>query len=183
LQVLLNAVDRASRPFRSVEKASKALSGNIRNTQDTLRKLNAQASQIDGFRKASAQLAVTRANLKKAKEEASRLSQAFANTANPTAKQTRLMEAAKRAASELQAKENSLRNSVQRQRGALESAGISTRNLAAEQRRLRASSQEANATLARQREELARLNRQQQRRENSRRRFPGNPARRRHYPK
>ncbi|CAM3932578.1 phage tail tape measure protein [Rahnella bruchi] len=171
LQVLLNAVDRASRPFRSVEKASKALSGNIRNTQDTLRNLNAQASQIDGFRKASAQLAVTRASLKKAKEEASRLSQAFANTANPTAKQTRLMEAAKRAASELQAKENSLRNSVQRQRGALESAGISTRNLAAEQRRLRASSQEANATLARQREELARLNRQQQRRENSRRRF------------
>lgn len=171
LQVLLNAVDRASRPFRSVEKASKALSGNIRNTQDTLRNLNAQASQIDGFRKASAQLAVTRASLKKAKEEASRLSQAFANTANPTAKQTRLMEAAKRAASELQAKENSLRNSVQRQRGALESAGISTRNLAAEQRRLRARSQEANATLARQREELARLNRQQQRRENSRRRF------------
>ncbi|MBU9832496.1 phage tail tape measure protein [Rahnella sp. FC061912-K] len=171
LQVLLNAVDRASRPFRSVEKASKALSGNIRNTQDTLRNLNAQASQIDGFRKASAQLAVTRASLKKAKEEASRLSQAFANTANPTAKQTRLMEAAKRAASELQAKENSLRNSVQRQRSALESAGISTRNLAAEQRRLRASSQEANATLARQREELARLNRQQQRRDNSRRRF------------
>ncbi|MFF6012232.1 phage tail tape measure protein [Rahnella sp. R3(2024)] len=171
LQVLLNAVDRASRPFRSVEKASKALSGNIRNTQDTLRNLNAQASQIDGFRKASAQLAVTRASLKKAKEEASRLSQAFANTANPTAKQTRLMEAAKRAASELQAKENSLRNSVQRQRGALESAGISTRNLAAEQRRLRASSQEANATLARQREVLARLNRQQQRRDNSRRRF------------
>lgn len=171
LQVLLNAVDRASRPFRSVEKASKALSGNIRNTQDTLRNLNAQASQIDGFRKASAQLAVTRASLKKAKEEASRLSQAFANTANPTAKQTRLMEAAKRAASELQAKENSLRNSVQRQRSALESAGISTRNLAAEQRRLRASSQEANATLARQREELARLNRQQQRQDNSRRRF------------
>jgi TP901 family phage tail tape measure protein len=171
LQVLLNAVDRASRPFRSVEKASKALSGNIRNTQDTLRKLNAQASQIEGFRKSSAQLAVTRESLKKAKEEASKLSQAFANTASPTAKQTRLMEAAKRAAGELQAKENSLRVSVQRQRTALESSGIATRTLAAEQRRLKASSQEANTTLERQRQSLARLSQQQQRQASTKRRF------------
>lgn len=163
LQVLLKAVDHATRPFKAIQNASKSLSGDIRSTQDTLRNLNAQAAKIEGFRKSSAQLAVTGQALKKAKEDAERLAVAYRNTAQPTAAQTRLMESAKRAASELQNKHNTLRQSVQRQRQELNAAGISTRNLSAEQRRLQGSTQQANAALLRQRESLARLNQQQQR--------------------
>lgn len=163
LEVLLKAVDHATRPFKAIQNASQSLSGDIRNTQDTLKQLNAQAAKIDGFRKSSAQLAVTGQALKKAKEDAERLAIAYRNTAQPTAAQTRLMESAKRAASELQNKHNTLRQSVQRQRQALDAAGISTRNLSAEQRRLQGSTQQANAALLRQRESLARLNQQQQR--------------------
>lgn len=163
LQVLLKAVDHATRPFKAIQNASKSLSGDIRNTQDTLKQLNAQAAKIDGFRKNSAQLAVTGQALKKAKEDAERLAIAYRNTAQPTAAQTRLMASAKRAASELQNKHNTLRQSVQRQRQELNAAGISTRNLSAEQRRLQTSTQQANAALLRQRESLARLNQQQQR--------------------
>ena len=162
LEVLLKAVDQATRPFKAIQNASKSLSGDIRSTQDSLKALNAQAAKIDGFRKSSAQLAVTGQALKKAKEDAERLAVAYRNTANPTAAQTRLMESAKRAASELQNKHNTLRLSVQRQRQELNAAGISTRNLAAEQRRLHSSTQQANATLLRQRESLARLSQQQQ---------------------
>ena len=42
LEVLLNAVDRASRPLKAIQTASKSLSGYIRNSQKNLRDLNAQ---------------------------------------------------------------------------------------------------------------------------------------------
>ncbi len=51
LQVLLRAVDQASRPFKSIRTASKSLSGDIRDTQKSLRELNGHASRIEGFRK------------------------------------------------------------------------------------------------------------------------------------
>ena len=46
LQVLLKAVDQATRPFKSIQTASKALSGDIRETQKSLRELNGQASSV-----------------------------------------------------------------------------------------------------------------------------------------
>lgn len=171
LQVLLNAVDRATKPLQSIQKASKTLSGDIRKTQADLKLLNDQSGKVDGFKKSSAQLAVTSQKLKEAKEEAARLSMEFKNSANPTAKQTRLMEAAKRAANDLQLKQNGLRVSVQRQRTELESSGISTRKLASEQRRLKAAAQDANTTLDRQRQSLQNLNKRQEQQANSKRRF------------
>ncbi|HHH0866002.1 TPA: phage tail tape measure protein, partial [Yersinia enterocolitica] len=162
LQVLLKAVDQATRPFKAIQTASKSLTGDIRNTQSTIKNLDAQAAKIDGFRKASAQLAVTGQALKKAKEDAAALAIAFKNTEKPTAQQARLMEGAKRAATELQTKYNGLRQSVQRQRDALNADGIATKNLSSEQRRLRSSTAEATAALSRQRQELQRLSQKQE---------------------
>ncbi|EOC0583433.1 phage tail tape measure protein [Cronobacter dublinensis] len=162
LQVFLKAVDQATRPFKHIETASKALSGEIRGTQKTLRELNAQAGKIDGFRKASAQLAVTGQSLEKAKAEAEALATQFRNTQKPTLAQGRAMESAKRAAESLQAKYNSLSQSVARQKDELGKAGISTRNLAAGEQRLKISISETTAQLARQREALARVSAQQE---------------------
>ncbi|EOW1882763.1 phage tail tape measure protein, partial [Yersinia enterocolitica] len=162
LQVLLKAVDQATRPFKAIQTASKSLTGDIRNTQSSIKSLDMQAAKIDGFRKASAQLAVTGQALKKAKEDAAALAIAFKNTEKPTAQQARLMEGAKRAASELQTKYNGLRQSVQRQRDALNADGIATKNLSSEQRRLRSSAAEATVALSRQRQELQRLSLKQE---------------------
>ncbi|ELY5873467.1 phage tail tape measure protein [Cronobacter sakazakii] len=162
LQVFLKAVDQATRPFKHIETASKALSGEIRGTQKTLRELNAQAGKIDGFRKASAQLAVTGQSLQKAKAEAEALATQFRNTQKPTLAQGRAMESAKRAAESLQAKYNSLSQSVARQKDELGKAGIYTRNLAAGEQRLKTSISETTAQLARQREALARVSAQQE---------------------
>ncbi|MEH5074645.1 phage tail tape measure protein [Enterobacter cloacae] len=161
IEVLLNAVDRASRPLKAIQTASKTLAGDIRTSQNSLRDLNAQASRIDGFRKASAQLAVTGQSLDKAKQEAAALAVQFKNTENPTKAQARAMEAAKKSAADLQLKYNGLRQSVQRQRTELAQAGINTRTLSADERRLKSSISETTAQLNRQRDALARVSAQQ----------------------
>ncbi|ELD1739198.1 phage tail tape measure protein [Escherichia coli] len=161
LQVLLKAVDQATRPFKSIQTASKTLSGDIRDTQKSLRELNGQASRIDGFRKASAQLAVTGQELKKAKQEAAALAIQFRNTEQPTRAQAQAMDAARKSAAALQLKHNSLRQAVQRQRQELSQAGINTRTLAADERRLKTSISETTVQLNRQREALARVSAQQ----------------------
>lgn len=161
LQVLLRAVDQASRPFKSIRTASKSLSGDIRETQKSLRELNGQASRIEGFRKTSAQLAVTGQELKKARQEAAALAVQFKNTERPTNAQAKAMEAARKNASELQVKYNSLRLSVQRQRQELSQAGINTRNLAHDERGLKNRISETTAQLNRQRDALARVSAQQ----------------------
>lgn len=161
LQVLLNAVDRASRPFKAIQTESKSLSGSIRDTQKTLKELNAQAGRVEGFRKTSGQLAVTGQALKKAKQEAAELAIQFKATEKPTRAQAQVMESAKRAAAELQLKYNGLRQSVQRQRLELRQAGINTRTLSNDERRLKASLSETTAQLNRQRDALAKVSRQQ----------------------
>ena len=163
LEVLLNAVDKASRPLKAIQTASKSLSGDIRNSQKTLRDLNAQASRVDGFRKVSAQLAVTGQSLAKAKQEAAALAVQFKNTQAPTVAQARALEAARKSAADLQVKYNGLRQSVQRQRSELAQAGINTRTLSADERRLKSSISETTAQLNRQRDALARVGQQQAR--------------------
>ncbi|SET28638.1 phage tail tape measure protein [Kosakonia radicincitans] len=162
LQVLLKAVDQATRPLKSIDKASKELAGGMRTTQTALRELNGQASKIDGFRKTSAQLAVTEQALKKAKDEAAALAIQFKNTEQPTRAQAQAMETARKSAAALQLKHNSLRESVQRQRQELSLAGINTRTLAADERKLKATLSETTSQLNRQREALARVSAQQE---------------------
>lgn len=161
LQVLLKAVDQATRPFKTIQTASKALSGDIRDTQKSLRELNGQASRIDGFRKTSAQLAVTGHALEKAKAEAEALGTQFKNTERPTRAQAQALESAKRSAEGLQKKYNSLTGSVKRQQRELGAVGINTRNLANDEKGLKNRISETTAQLNRQREALVRVSAQQ----------------------
>jgi len=163
LQVLLKAVDQATRPFKAVQNQTKKLSGDIRDTRSNIKALDAQAAKIDGFRKVSGQLAVTQQKLKDAKAEAAALAVQFKNTEKPTTAQARALEKARQAAGELQTKSNSLRLSVQQQREALKAAGISTKTLSSEQQRLKTASAQATVSLNRQKMELQRLGQQQER--------------------
>lgn len=150
IEVLLKAVDQATRPFKHIQTASKSLSGDIRNTQKTLKDLNGQASRIEGFRKTSAQLAVTGQSLNKAKAEAEALATQFKNTERPTREQAKALATAKAAAEGLQTKYNSLTESVKRQQRELGQAGINTRNLTADELRLKGRISETTNQLNRQ---------------------------------
>ena len=171
LQVLLKAVDQATRPLKSIDKASRELAGGIRATQTSLRELNSQASRIEGFRKTSAQLAVTRQALEKAKQEAAALAVQFKNTEQPTRAQAAAMEAARKSAAALQLKHNSLREAVQRQRQALSQAGINTRTLAADERRLKNTISETTSQLDRQRAALGKVSAQKEKLSRVRQRY------------
>ncbi|MBS8740817.1 hypothetical protein KER40_20005 [Escherichia coli] len=47
LQVILNAVDKLTRPFRAAQASSKELAGAIQNTRNSLKELNKQAGRIE----------------------------------------------------------------------------------------------------------------------------------------
>ncbi|MEA9393677.1 phage tail tape measure protein, partial [Acerihabitans sp. TG2] len=116
LQVLLKAVDKATRPFRAVQNASRALAGDIRTTEKSLRSLDQQAGKIDKFRKVKAQLTATGTGLRQARQETAALEHAFTALDNPTAKQIREMDKARRNVAALEEKYRSLRQSVKSQR-------------------------------------------------------------------
>lgn len=150
IEVLLKAVDQATRPFKHIQTASKTLSGDIRNTQKTLKELNGQASRIEGFRKTSAQLAVTGQSLNKAKAEAEALATQFKSTERPTREQAKALATAKAAAEGLQTRYNSLTESVKRQQRELGQAGINTRNLTRDEKSLKGRISETTNQLNRQ---------------------------------
>ena len=161
LQVVLGAVDKLTRPFRSARDSTRELAGTLRDTRNTLKALDAQAGRIDGFRKTRSQLAITANNLKAAREEAARLAVQFTETNKPTAAQARVLEQAKNRASQLQQTYNGLRLSVQRQREALGAAGIDTKKLSQAQRELKSHSDEARAAIDRQQMSLKKLGERQ----------------------
>lgn len=163
LQVILNAVDKLTRPFRSAQASSKELASAVQQSRARLKELDTQAGKIEGFRKASAQLAVTGNSLKAAREEAAKLATQFTATHRPTAAQSRLMEQAKSRVTDLQGKYNGLRQSVQRQRLALNEAGLDTKKLSSAQRELRQNADETRQALDRQMKSLKRLGEQQAR--------------------
>lgn len=161
LQVILNAVDKLTRPFRSAQASSKELATAVQQSRARLKELDTQAGRIDGFRKASAQLAVTGNSLKAAREEAAKLATQFTATSRPTAAQSRLLEQAKSRVTDLQGKYNGLRQSVQRQRLALNEAGLDTKKLSSAQRELLQNADETRQALDRQMKSLKRLGEQQ----------------------
>lgn len=161
LQVVMSAVDKLTRPFKSAQAGTQKLSAALKESKQSLKALNDQASRIDGYRKTRSQLAITANSLKDARAEAARLGEQFAATQRPTAAQSRLFEQAKRRVNDLQQSYNGLRGSVQRQRKALADSGIDTKQLSSAQRKLRTDAQAASQALARQSQELKRLGERQ----------------------
>lgn len=161
LQVILNAVDKLTRPFRSAQASSRELAAVLQTTRNSLKELNKQAARIDEFRKTRSQLAITAKNLNAAREEAAKLATQFTATNRQTAAQAKLFSQAKNRVQELQQTYNGLLGSVQRQRQALKESGIDTKQLSSAQRELRQNADETRLALERQQKSLKRLGEQQ----------------------
>lgn len=163
LQVILNAVDKLTRPFRSAQASSKELAAAIQQSRASLKALDSQAARIDGFRKVRTQLEGAKNDLTAARQKVSELANAFAAASNPTKKQAKELEQAKRRTSQLKDTFDGLQQSAQRQRNELNAAGINTKNLSSAQRTLRQNADEARQALDRQQKSLKRLGEQQAR--------------------
>ncbi len=171
LQVLLEAVDRATRPFNAVRKETEKLSADIQETQDRLDELNAKSAQIEGFRETRKELTLTQQNLKNTRAEAAALAIQLKNTQNPTAEQTQALDKLRQSANALQQKNLQLRQSVQDQRQSLNEAGISTRRLSSERQKLNQQTERTTSTLNAQGESMNLLNQRQDKLNRTRERY------------
>ena len=163
LQVVLSAVDKLTVPFRSAQESNKRLASAVRQSRDSLKTLNQQASQIDGFRKIKQQLTSTQQAYQSATQRVATLAKEIANSENPTKKQLEAFKKAQREAGQLKTKYEQLQQSVQRQRSALQANGISTNQLGQAQRRLNGDIERTTQQLRRQENQLRRSAEQERR--------------------
>ncbi|MGY6370482.1 phage tail tape measure protein [Proteus mirabilis] len=163
LQVILSAVDKLTAPFRSAQESNKRLASAVRQSRDSLKNLNQQASQIDGFRKIKQQLTSTQQAYQSATQRVATLAKEIANSENPTKKQLEAFKKAQREAGQLKTKYEQLQQSVQRQRSALQANGISTNQLGQAQRRLNSDIERTTQQLRRQENQLRRSAEQERR--------------------
>ncbi|MDL4385844.1 phage tail tape measure protein [Citrobacter braakii] len=163
LQVVLNAVDKLTRPFRSAQESNKRLAGAVRQSRDALKDLNRQAGQIDGFRKTKQQLTETQQAYQAATQRAAALAREMTASANPTRQQAEALKRAQREAAQLKNRFGELQQSTQRQRSALQANGISTNQLGQAQRRLNSDITRTTQQLQRQEQQLRRSAEQEKR--------------------
>ncbi|EPY1189616.1 phage tail tape measure protein [Proteus mirabilis] len=163
LQVVLSAVDKLTAPFRSAQESNKRLASAVRQSRDSLKNLNQQASQIDGFRKIKQQLTSTQQAYQSATQRVATLAKEIANSENPTKKQLEAFKKAQREAGRLKAQYEQLQQSAQRQRSALQANGISTNQLGQAQRRLNSDIERTTQQLRRQENQLRRSAEQERR--------------------
>ncbi|MDC9594186.1 phage tail tape measure protein [Xenorhabdus sp. IM139775] len=163
LQVILGAVDKLTRPFKSAQESNKRLAETLKQSRQQLRDLNQQAGRIDGFRKTKKTLIDTQQAYREATQRAAALAREMKSVENPTKAQAQQFERAKKAAAQFKEKTQALNQSLQRQRDALSASGISTKNLGEAQRRLNGDISRTNSTLTKQQQRLEQLQQREKR--------------------
>jgi len=157
LQVVLQALDQATGPFRKVLAGSKGLSAALQQQQATLRRLNAAQRDVSAFRQQQEATRSTALAHREAQERVRQLAMQLAATAAPTRKLNNEFKQAKAAAGLLKTQHQQQAVELQRLRGGLERAGISTRQLGTHERKLRGDIAAATTQMEQQRARLASL--------------------------
>ncbi|MFC4519077.1 phage tail tape measure protein [Cupriavidus pinatubonensis] len=163
LEFVLQAVDRVTKPLRTMLGSNNELARAIKGTKDQLKELNRAQANIDSFRKLNKDAAITGNQLQAVQRRTRELAQQMSQVAQPTAAMTRAFEAAKREAHALKQRQGELQQNTQAVRNRLTDMGISTQALAQHQRELRQQLAGANEQLAAQQQRLATVAAQQRR--------------------
>jgi len=154
LEVVLQAVDRMTRPFRAIMGSSSDLAKAVKATRDQLKDLNRAQANIDSFRKLSKDAAITENQLGATQARVKALAQEIAAADKPTAAMSRAFQTAVREAQALKQRGGELQQSLVAVRGRLDAAGISTTNLGQAQRDLRGRIDTTTQALAQQQAQL-----------------------------
>jgi TP901 family phage tail tape measure protein len=171
LQVILNAVDRATRPLRSINRASQGASQAMRENRDRLKQLQATQKDVSSFRTLTRQSTGTANALREQQARIRRLSQQMQSHQGDTAALVAERQKAITQARRLSQRYDNERQQLQRLRTSLNSNGVSTTNLSRDQRRLARDMQQANQAVEEQRQRLRRLAEQQRRAAQARSRY------------
>ena len=154
LQVVLDAVDRATAPMKRMLESSSGLSRAVKDARDRLKELEQQQKRLEAFRTTSRDMHATAGALAEAQKKVKELGDAMKALENPTKAQTRAFEAARREAARLKEAHGGLAERAQRMRQELERAGMPTTRLASHQRDLKTRIDAANKALEQQQAKL-----------------------------
>lgn len=150
LQVVLDAVDRATAPMKRMLESSSGLSRAVKDARDRLKELEQQQKKLESFRTTTRDMHATAGALANAQAKVKELGEAMKATEAPTKAQSRAFEAARREAARLKDAHAALAERQQRTRQELERAGMPTSKLASHQRELKAHIDAANKALEQQ---------------------------------
>lgn len=163
LQVVLSALDKASKPFRSLTAGSSRLAGALRSQRDTLKTLQAAQRDIGSFRQQAGAVRQMAAAHGAAQDKVRQLAAQMAAADRPSRQLDRRFQAAVKTASALKLKHQQGGVELQRLRSTLDRAGISTRDLTARERALRGQISVTTTAIRHQQSALAQLADRQQR--------------------
>ncbi len=168
MEVILQAIDRATRPIRAVMQGSVGLGRALKESRDQLKQLQATQNDVSSWQRLRAISANTETALQGARDRVKELGRQMAATGVPTKQMTADMQAAIRAASDLKKQHQGQQTELQGLRNKLSAAGISTRNLVQGERELRDRIANTNQQISEQTQRMQRLAAQSKRLANAR---------------
>ena len=163
LEVVLQALDRATKPIRAITKGSVGLGQQLKATREQLKQLERQQSDVSSWRTLNNATKQTTRAITANRDRVRELSRQMAQTSNPTKALTNDFRRAVRQAHALKQKHQEQQRELQGLRGKLNQAGISTRDLGNHERTLRQRINSTNNQLQEQERRLKAVTRQQNR--------------------
>lgn len=157
MEVILQAIDRATRPIRAVMQGSVGLGRALKESRDQLKQLQATQNDVSSWQRLRAISANTETALQGARDRVKELGRQMAATGAPTKQMTADMQDAIRAASILKKQHQEQQAELQGLRSKLSAAGISTRNLVQGERELRDRIANTNQQISEQTQRMQRL--------------------------
>lgn len=154
LQVVLNAVDKLTRPLKVAQAGSRELASAVRQTREQLKRLNDAGGQLKSFDQLSQSLSRTSNELDQARLRAQMMTREMSSLESPTKKQTAALETQWRAVSRLEQKQGQETRQMAAARAELYRLGISAEGGARETARITRETDRYNKQLAEQERRL-----------------------------
>ncbi len=143
LKVVFSAVDRFVRPVKGITGAARDAAKALRDNNARMKELDRTVAQIDAFKKAEKDAAITANTFEKTRRQIDELKKAIAQAGVPTKAQAGELATLGRRAEELRQKHESLTRTEQQLFEKLKDAGVETSKLAERRRELASASAQA----------------------------------------
>lgn len=161
LQVILNAVDKLTRPFRSAQASSKELAAAVKKSRDAIKQLDQAGSSLDSFRKLQAENQKLGDRLNYARQRANLLSHELGAMGPPSQRQVVALSRQQLAVQRLEERQKKLQQQTALVRAELYRAGISASDGASATARITRETMRYNRQLSEQEARLRRVGEQQ----------------------
>lgn len=161
LQVVLNAVDKLTRPFKQARASTQELAAAVKKSRDALKQIDQTSAKLDGFRKLQAENQKLGDRLNYARQRASMLSNELGQMGPPTQRQIVALDRQRLAVQRLEERQGKLQRQTSQARAELYRAGISANGGASATARMTRETERLNRQLAEQEAKLKRVGEQQ----------------------